>query len=831
MLRESVASGTRALANPSIHLSLPNTFPTRLCILLRAACRSDGKPAQQLLAASTVLGVALLTAGCTMKGSTTDSSNAPQATSSPSSLDFGSQDVGIASSPLAVTLANTGNADLVVSNASASPSQYVLSGLTSTTIGPGKQAAYSVTFNPTAAQTYSGTLSFMTNAAATMPISLAGRGRNRVSISPGSLNFGTQVVNTTSGSQTVTVTNTGGSSLIISGVSISPGQFAFTGPAATTLSAGASVTYSISFTPALAQSYSGTMTFTMNANAPPVSLSGTGVPSPGTPPQASVSPTSLNFGNQLINTTSASQAVTVTNTGGSNLVVNSVTISPSQFAFVGSSSTTITPGAHTVYNVTFTPTALQAFSGSLVFNTNASPATSTVTQSGTGVTSPPGTICGKLDDGLVHLPPSYSCSSPPCATNPFPPPAKGASYADPQYACAVTRLTDAVGDHLGAAAHHQYGTITPINADDTNVMVLLENGSFEIVDASGGVVVPVANMPATNTGNVPWDTSAPTRFYYTNGTAIWRGDIAGLPGCASTHNCTVTSTTLHDFSGTYSSVLIPDQEDISDDGDHLWLVGDAKAFLYTISTNTIGPAMNVGTKDSATGWHKIQIMPSNRMLMTWSPNGHSTGAGQEVYNTDGTLNWHMFDNTLHTDCGRDLSNNEVCVVARIPDTGGGITGAGACPTWTGTQDGGIDVINMSTHGAQCLVDVNWADTEISFRDGNAGGGWVFITFFNSGSCSTYSCFDTTSPSHLDPAWASHWVHFAEEGILVRIDNNNTLTNSYRLFHTRSRSSEYYWAIPRGAISRDGKYVLFDSNFDISNTGLPDYTDVYLTKTH
>src|SRR5262250_691487 len=140
MLRESVASGTRALANPSIHLSLPNTFPTRLCILLRAACRSDGKPAQQLLAASTVLGVALLTAGCTMKGSTTDSSNAPQATSSPSSLDFGSQDVGIASSPLAVTLANTGNADLVVSNAAASPSQYVLSGLTSTTIGPGKQA-------------------------------------------------------------------------------------------------------------------------------------------------------------------------------------------------------------------------------------------------------------------------------------------------------------------------------------------------------------------------------------------------------------------------------------------------------------------------------------------------------------------------------------------------------------------------------------------------------------------------------------------------------------------------------------------------------------------
>jgi hypothetical protein len=764
-----------------------------------------------------------------MKGSPTASTNAPQAALSPSSLDFGDQDIGTSSNPLSVTLANTGNVDLLISNVSSSPSQFTVAGLTSTTIAPGKQAAYSITFSPSAAQPYSGSLSFTTNGAAAASVPLAGKGRNRVSVSPGSLAFGTQVVNTTSASQMVTVTNAGNSNLVISGVAISPAQFAFTGPATTTLASGAGATYTVSFTPALAQSYSGNLTFTMNTNAPPVSLAGTGIPSSG-PPQASVSPASLSFGNQLVNTASAPQPVTVTNTGGSNLVINSVTISPSQFAFAGPSSTSIAPGAQATYNVTFTPTALQLFSGSLVFNTNASPATSMVSQSGTGVSSPSGTICGKLDDGLVHLPANYSCSSPPCTTNPFPPPAKGASYADPQYGCSVARLTDVVADHLGLAAHHEYGTITPINADDTHVIILLENGSEEIVDASGGIVVPVANMPGTNTGNVPWDISVPTRFYYSSGTAIRRGDIAGLPACASTHNCTITSTTLHDFAGVYSTVLIPDQEDVSEDGDHLWLVGDTKAFLYTISTNTVGPAMTVGTKDSATGWHKIQIMPSNRMLMTWSPNGRGPGAGQEVYNTDTTLNWHMFDNTLHTDCGRDLSNNEVCVVARIPDTGGGITGAGACPTWTGTQDGGVDVINMSSHGAQCLVDVNWADTEISFRDGNAAGGWVFITFFNSATCSTYSCFDTTSPSRLDPAWATHWVHFAEEGILVRIDNNNSLANSYRLFHTRSRSSEYYWSIPRGAISRDGKYVLFDSNFDTSNTGLPDYTDVYLTKT-
>jgi hypothetical protein len=36
---------------------------------------------------------------------------------------------------------------------------------------------------------------------------------------------------------------------------------------------------------------------------------------------------------------------------------------------------------------------------------------------------------------------------------------------------------------------------------------------------------------------------------------------------------------------------------------------------------------------------------------------------------------------------------------------------------------------------------------------------------------------------------------------------------------------------RGSISRDGLCVVFDSNFDISNTGLPNYADIYLSKVH
>jgi hypothetical protein len=46
---------------------------------------------------------------------------------------------------------------------------------------------------------------------------------------------------------------------------------------------------------------------------------------------------------------------------------------------------------------------------------------------------------------------------------------------------------------------------------------------------------------------------------------------------------------------------------------------------------------------------------------------------------------------------------------------------------------------------------------------------------------------------------------------------------------RSRSAEYYWAQSRAAISRDGRYVIFDSNMDLQYTGLNKYSDVYMIK--
>ncbi len=95
------------------------------------------------------------------------------------------------------------------------------------------------------------------------------------------MSFGNQGVNTTSGGQTVTLSNTGGSSLTITSISITgtnAGDFSETNTCGSSVAAGANCTISVTFTPTAAGSRVGAVTITDNATGSPqsVSLSGTG---------------------------------------------------------------------------------------------------------------------------------------------------------------------------------------------------------------------------------------------------------------------------------------------------------------------------------------------------------------------------------------------------------------------------------------------------------------------------------------------------------------------------------------------------------------------------
>jgi hypothetical protein len=104
----------------------------------------------------------------------------------------------------------------------------------------------------------------------------------------------------------------------------------------------------------------------------------------GTPnaPVLSASPSSLTFATQALNTTSASQAVTITNTGTAAATVSGVSVT-GDFAQTNTCGS-IAVGASCVVNVTFRPTASGTRTGTLTVTSNANNSPTTVALSGTG---------------------------------------------------------------------------------------------------------------------------------------------------------------------------------------------------------------------------------------------------------------------------------------------------------------------------------------------------------------------------------------------------------------------------------------------------------------
>ena len=182
-----------------------------------------------------------------------------------------------------------------------------------------------VTFTPQSSGSASGAVSITDDASGnpqTVILSGTGIAPAAVSLSPSSLGFSTPL-GTSSAPQTITVTNTGGAALGISGIAASQPFAVMTSTCTGSLAGGASCSVSISFTPQTSGSVTGAFTITDNASGSPQSVPLTGT----TPAAVSLSPSSLTFSGQAIGTTSAAQTFTLTNTGGASLSISSIATS------------------------------------------------------------------------------------------------------------------------------------------------------------------------------------------------------------------------------------------------------------------------------------------------------------------------------------------------------------------------------------------------------------------------------------------------------------------------------------------------------------------------
>jgi len=202
-----------------------------------------------------------------------------------------------------------------------------------------------------------------------------------VTLLPTGLTFGTQLAGTTSSRQYVTLSNTGDETLTITTIAASA-NFSQTNNCGAAVSAGASCTITVIFRPHAIGTLTGTVTITDNATTSPQSVSLNGVGSVVT-----LLPSSLNFGNQTVGTTSPPLTATLTNYSRQAVSVRAVRLSgnnPGGFAQINTCGTSVPAGASCTISVSFTPKGKGAKSATLDVVDNGGGSPQTVNLSGTG---------------------------------------------------------------------------------------------------------------------------------------------------------------------------------------------------------------------------------------------------------------------------------------------------------------------------------------------------------------------------------------------------------------------------------------------------------------
>jgi hypothetical protein len=308
---------------------------------------------------------------------------------SPGSLNFGSQGIGTASLPRAITFSNPSNVKFNIAS-------IVVAGNFSETntcgasLTIGENCKIAVTFSPTVTGQQSGavTISDSTRISpVSVPLSGNGVSGSFLITYPGHQNFSPQAVGTKSAAAAVQLVNTGNASLSITSIGIigtNSSDFTQTNNCGSSIAAGASCTANVVFTPQAPGSRAAALSITDSASGSPQSamLSGTGLGA-----FAGLSPASLTFASQVVGTTSGAQVVTLTNSGNAALNIAGITASQ-DFGETNTCNAALAAGSSCQISVTFSPSTTGTHTGTVTVSDNAPGSPHAVSLSGNSTASP-----------------------------------------------------------------------------------------------------------------------------------------------------------------------------------------------------------------------------------------------------------------------------------------------------------------------------------------------------------------------------------------------------------------------------------------------------------
>ncbi len=315
----------------------------------------------------------------------------------PSSLDFGSQQVGVASDPLPVSISNAGNVDLKLGTLMVDGPHKadfaIVADCSGAVVKPGDKCQVTLRFTPGALGSRSASLRIPSNAPSspdTVPLSGTG-GVALPGVTPTSIDFGDQRIGTVE-AQLAVVANGGNAPLRVTKVEVvGPDQDAFlffSEGLPGKIPPGGTVPVWVVYIPSNIGPQSASLRIQHDAPGKPpltVPLKGN-----GTTPLVVLIPTSLDFGSQRVGTDSAPKTVTIMNGGNADLDVASVDFegpAAGDYAIsaVNGSLPIIIPGGTTSFEVIFSPSSPGARNAVLKFSDDAPDSPQSVPITGKGL--------------------------------------------------------------------------------------------------------------------------------------------------------------------------------------------------------------------------------------------------------------------------------------------------------------------------------------------------------------------------------------------------------------------------------------------------------------
>ena len=352
----------------------------------------------------------------TLSVSLTGTGSGPRLVATPSSIDFGSANVGSPAAPKSVSIQNTGETTLTVSAivfSGANAADFRTSTSFPLAVPPGTTAQAVLTFTPSAVGSRMGRATIQSNDALTptAQVDLTGIGTSPViAVAPHTLDFGDVRTATTSPAKTATITNTGNGPLTIGAATLGGADAAKFALAALalplTLPANGTALLSVTFAPTTVAGHVATLTVVSNDPLNPsvvVQLKGNGVS-----PNFGLAPTTLDFGAQLVGRASSVHTADVTNTGSATLKVTALTIGGTNASAFAQFSTpplpaTVAPGSKLTLALTFTPGAVGPADGTMtIASDDPNNAAAVLKLTGLGVSTLLGVSPTQLDFGTLR---------------------------------------------------------------------------------------------------------------------------------------------------------------------------------------------------------------------------------------------------------------------------------------------------------------------------------------------------------------------------------------------------------------------------------------------